>query len=49
MGARKRVYFVFAGLALMLGAFIARWVPETKGKSGADEVWSRKKARERVE
>ena len=49
LGERGRIYFVFAGLALLLGTFIAWWVPETKGKSGADEVWGRKEARQRVE
>ncbi len=46
---RGRVYYVFAAFAAVFGAFIAWWVPETKGKSGADEVWGRKEARERVE
>lgn len=49
MGEKGRIYYVFAGLALVLGGFIAWWVPETKGKSGADEVWGRKEARRRVE
>ena len=49
LGERGRIYFVFAGLALLLGTFIAWWVPETKGKSGADEVWGRKESRQRVE
>ena len=49
MGEKGRIYYVFAGLALVLGAFIAWWVPETKGKSGAEEVWGRKEARQRVE
>lgn len=49
LGERGRIYFVFAGLALLLGTFIAWWVPETRGKSGADEVWGRKEARQRVE
>ena len=49
LGERGRIYYVFAGLALLLGTFIAWWVPETKGKSGADEVWGRKEARQRVE
>ena len=49
MGEKGRIYYLFAGLDLVLGAFIAWWVPETKGKSGADEVWGRKEARERVE
>lgn len=46
---RGRVYFVFAALAAVLGAFIAWWVPETKGKHGAEEVWGKKEARERIE
>ena len=46
---RGQVYFVFAALAAVFGAFIAWWVPETRGKSGAEEVWGRKEARERVE
>lgn len=49
MGEKGRIYYVFAGLALVLGGFIAWWVPETRGKSGADEVWGRKEARRRVE
>ena len=46
---RGRVYYVFAAFAAVFGAFIAWWVPETKGKHGAEEVWGRKEARERVE
>ena len=49
LGEKGRVYYVFAALALVLGGFIAWWVPETKGKRGAEEVWGRKEARERVE
>ncbi len=49
LGGRGRVYYIFAGFAAALGAFIAWWVPETKGKNGADEVWGRREARERVE
>lgn len=49
LGGQGKVYFIFAAFAAVLGAFIAWWVPETKGKSGADEVWGRKEARERVE
>ncbi len=49
MGERGRIYYVFAGVALVLGGFIAWWVPETKGKRGVDEVWGRREARERVE
>lgn len=36
------IYFIFAAFAALFGAFVAWWVPETKGKSDADEVWSRK-------
>ncbi|KAJ5884807.1 hypothetical protein N7495_009317 [Penicillium taxi] len=38
---RGKVYWVFAAMAGLLGAFIYRWVPETKGKANADEVWGR--------
>ena len=36
-----RTFFVFAGLALGFGAFVAWSVPESKGKKDADEVWGR--------
>lgn len=49
LGGRGKVYFVFAGFAVLLGAFIAWWVPETRGKHSADEVWGRKEERRRVE
>jgi len=49
MGERGRVYYIFAGVALVFGGFIAWWLPETKGKRGAEEVWGRREARERVE
>jgi MFS family permease len=39
------VYFVFAGLAAFFFAFVAWWVPETKGKKDADEVWGRESRR----
>ena len=39
------VYFVFAGLAAFFFAFVAWWVPETKGKASADEVWGREPRR----
>lgn len=38
---RGRVYWVFAVMAGLMGSFIYRWVPETKGKANADEVWGR--------
>ncbi|KAF3390402.1 putative metabolite transport protein [Penicillium rolfsii] len=41
LGGRGKVYWVFAAMAGLLGAFIYRWVPETKGKANADEVWGR--------
>jgi MFS family permease len=40
---KGQVYFVFAGFAALFAAFTAWWVPETKGKADADEVWGRKK------
>ena len=40
------VYFLFAGLAAFFFAFVAWWVPETKGKKNADEVWGRAGRRE---
>ena len=49
LGGQGKVYFVFAAFALVLGSFIAWWVPETRGKSGVEEVWGRKEARERIE
>ncbi|KAL9637161.1 MAG: hypothetical protein Q9164_002371 [Protoblastenia rupestris] len=49
MGERGRVYYVFAAFAAVFGAFIAWWVPETKGKRGADEVWGRRTSRDRLE
>lgn len=41
---KGQVYFIFAAFALLFGSFITWWVPETKGKRDADEVWGRKKA-----
>lgn len=41
---KGQVYFIFAGFAVLFGAFTAYWVPETKGKKDANEVWGRKKA-----
>lgn len=40
-GGQGRVFWLFAGLALMLGLFISWWVPETNQKANADEVWGR--------
>lgn len=41
LGGKGRVYYIFAGFAALFGVFIAWWVPETRGKKGADEVWGR--------
>ncbi|KAJ6018637.1 hypothetical protein N7499_010171 [Penicillium canescens] len=41
LGGRGKVYWVFAAMAGLLGGFIYRYVPETKGKANADEVWNR--------
>ncbi|KAL9023317.1 MAG: hypothetical protein Q9196_007278 [Gyalolechia fulgens] len=49
LGGHGKVFFVFAGFAAVLGSFIAYWVPETKGKSGIEEVWGKREARERME
>lgn len=38
---RGRVFFLFAGLAVLFFSFVLWWVPETKGKKNADEVWGR--------
>jgi MFS family permease len=40
-GGAGWVYFLFAGFGLLSALFIARNVPETKGKKDADEVWGR--------
>ncbi|PGH18366.1 hypothetical protein AJ79_00432 [Helicocarpus griseus UAMH5409] len=45
MGGKGRVYWVFAALALVLGSFLAWWVPETKGKATMEEVWGREERR----
>lgn len=39
------MYFVFAGLAAVSFVLVALWVPETKGKKDADEVWGRVRVR----
>lgn len=49
LGGRGRAYWVFAGLAVVLGSFIAYWVPETRGKANADEVWGRGDDRRRID
>lgn len=41
-----RVYFIFAAVAAASAAFVAWWVPETKGRTSVDEVWGRAERRE---
>ena len=43
---KGQVYFIFAAFALFFGVFTVWFVPETKGKKNADEVWGRTKASE---
>ncbi|KAJ9294027.1 hypothetical protein DTO271G3_7155 [Paecilomyces variotii] len=45
LGGRGRIYWIFAAMSALLGAFILWWVPETKGKANADEVWGRQERR----
>ncbi|EEH06921.1 glucose transporter [Histoplasma capsulatum G186AR] len=45
MGGKGRIYWVFTALAVVLGSFLAWWVPETKGKSTMEEVWGRRAER----
>jgi MFS family permease len=40
-GGAGWVFFVFAALALLSAGFVVWWVPETRGKMSADEVWDR--------
>ena len=47
LGGRGRVYWVFAAMACLMGGFIYAWVPETKDKANADEVWGRVDERRR--
>jgi MFS family permease len=37
------VYFIFAALSAFFFVFISWYVPETKGKKNADEVWGRER------
>ena len=41
LGGEGWVFFVFAALALLAVGFVGWWVPETRGKGSADEVWGR--------
>ena len=43
---KGQVYFIFLGCAIFFGAFVLLYLPETKGKRDADEVWGRGKGRE---
>lgn len=40
---KGQVYYIFAAFAAVFGVFVAWYVPETKGKANADEVWGRAK------
>ena len=46
LGGHGRAYWVFAAMALLLGSFIAWWVPETNGKKSPEEVWGWDQERE---
>lgn len=46
---KGEVYFIFTAFAVFFVTFIAIWVPESKGKADADEVWGRGKDRDRVD
>jgi MFS family permease len=41
LGGAGWAYFIFAAFALLWAGFVARNVPETRGKRDADEVWGR--------
>jgi sugar porter (SP) family MFS transporter len=41
LGGNGVVYFIFTCLALLSGIFVGFYIPETKGKKDADEVWGR--------
>ncbi|KAL9111792.1 MAG: hypothetical protein Q9227_003851 [Pyrenula ochraceoflavens] len=49
MGGQGRVFLIFTAMAVVLGSFIAWYLPETKGKANADEVWSRESDRRRLD
>lgn len=46
---KGKIYFLFAGLAVVFIVFVSWRVPETKGKSDADEVWGRKSSSRSVD
>lgn len=41
LGGRGKVYWIFSAAAAVFAAFIYFFVPETKSKANADEVWGR--------
>ncbi|KAL2004344.1 hypothetical protein VTN02DRAFT_3138 [Thermoascus thermophilus] len=45
LGGKGKIYWLFAVLSAVLGAFIYWRVPETKGKANADGVWGRDQRR----
>ncbi|PNS16679.1 hypothetical protein CAC42_4643 [Sphaceloma murrayae] len=44
-----KTYFIFAVVALLSGIFIAMFLPESKDKATADEVWGRTKTASRLD
>ena len=40
---KGRVFFIFAVLAAVFFGFISWWVPESRGRKDADEVWGRER------
>jgi sugar porter (SP) family MFS transporter len=36
---KGQVYWIFAGIALVLGTFIAWWLPESKGRHDPEQIW----------
>jgi MFS family permease len=40
---KGNVFFVFTAMAAVFFVFVSWWVPETKGKRDADEVWGRER------
>ncbi|KAL2884986.1 putative metabolite transport protein [Ceratocystis lukuohia] len=41
LGGAGWIYYVFGGLSVLVFLFVLSYVPETKGKRNADEVWGR--------
>ncbi|KAL5604879.1 hypothetical protein BROUX41_001790 [Berkeleyomyces rouxiae] len=41
LGGAGWIYYIFGGFAVLVFLFVLSYVPETKGKRNADEVWGR--------